>query len=229
MRPGGVGAHALRYWETRQAAASNNLANVSTPGFKAERVFSRLLDDAQAATTDSATDFSPGSLSPTGRPLDVALVGDGFLVVDTPQGSRWMRGGSLALSAGGELVDPAGHPVMGQGGPIVVPEGEVQIGDDGAISVDGAPLDRFLIERSGADDDLVREGANYWVPGENREGVDIDSIEIRQGHLEDSNVDPVGSLVEMIEIQRAYTAVQKSMITADQMMQTITTQIGRIG
>jgi flagellar basal-body rod protein FlgF len=228
MIPDGVGARALRYWETKQAAAANNLANASTPGFKAERVFARLLDDAQMVA-GSATDFSSGALNPTGRPLDVAIVGDGFLVVDTPQGSRWMRGGSLSLNAEGMLTDSAGRSVMGQRGPIVIPEGEVQVGEDGAISVDGAPLDRLLVERPGSDERLVREGANYWIAPEAREVVGIDQIQVRQGHLEDSNVDPVGALVDMIEIQRAYSAVQRSMISADEVMKTITTEIGRVG
>jgi flagellar basal-body rod protein FlgF len=226
--PGGVSARALRYWETRQAAASNNLANVSTPGFKAERVFAKLLSEAEL-TTASGTDFSAGAVSPTGRPLDIAVVGDGFLVTETPAGRRWMRGGALTLDSEGALVDSSGRNVLGAGGPIVVPPGEIEITNQGEIRVDGKTVGQLLLERPSEDGPLEREGANLWIPPKDQEAVPTAEVQVRQGHLEESNVDPVGALVEMIEIQRAYAAVQRSMLAEDGVMRTITTQIGRIG
>jgi flagellar basal body rod protein FlgG len=225
----GIGAVALRYWETRQAATANNLANASTPGFKGERVFARLLDDA-SIQVDSGTDFAPGTVNPTGRPLDVALVGDAFLVVETPAGSRWLRGGSLSLDAKGTLIDPAGQPVLGDQGRIVLPPGQIEITSIGEVLVDGKEHARLRIERPrGGSVSLEREGANLWVPTERAERLTEGEVRVRQGHLEDSNVDPIGALVEMIEIQRAYTAVQRTMITQDEVMQTFTRDIGRVG
>ncbi len=228
MRAGEVGAQALRYWELRQAAAANNLANVSTPGFKAERVFARLLGEA-SVVADSETDFSPGALTPTGRTLDVALAGDGFFVVETSDGPRWTRGGSFQLDPTGTLVDAAGRPVLGENGALVVPPGEVQIGGDGTVSVDGAPVGRLRIQRPAGGAVPRRAGGGDWIPTDEVADVPREEAQVRQGYLEDSNVDPVGALVEMIEIQRAYAAVQRSMVTADEVMQTITTQIGRVG
>lgn len=227
MKAGPVGAEALRYWEMRQAALSNNLANTATPGFKAERVFARLLADATVAP-DAAADFSPGSVTPTGRPLDVALDGDGFLVVETEGGERWTRGGSLAIDADGVLVDGAGNPVVGDTGPILLPPGEVEIHEDGSVWVEGGIVGRLKVERPDGDAELVRQGATLWLKPDETEEV-TERTRVLQGHLEESNVDPVGALVEMIEIQRAYSVVQRSMQAADGMMETITTQIGRVG
>lgn len=223
-----VSARALRYWEQRQTAVSNNLANVNTAGFKAERVFAQLLAENDLVA-GSQTDFSAGTLAPTGRDLDIALVGDGFLVVETPDGEeRWIRGGSLSLGPEGTLVDPGGRAVLGESGPIFLPPGQIEVSDRGEILVDGMPIDRLRIERPAEDVVLERMGANLWLPAEPMALYDTDEIRVRQGHLEDSNVDPVGALVEMIEIQRAYTAIQRSMQAGDEMMQSITSEISRV-
>ena len=228
MNPDRVGARALRYWETRQAVLANNLANVETPGYKAGRVFARLLDDATVEAA-GGTDFTAGSLTPTERPLDIALEGDGFFVVETPAGQRWIRGGSFSLDESGTLVSTAGHPVLGSKGKIVLPTGPIDVSADGTVNVEGQPVGRLLIESTLEWDSLEREGANLWIPAGDRRRVPEGAIRVHQGHLEESNVDPVSALVEMIEIQRAYSAVQRSMLGADQVMETITTRIGRVG
>lgn len=228
MKPGGVGASALRYWEARQAAAAHNLANVSTPGFKGERVFARALADANVEVA-SVADFTDGAVTATGRPLDIAIVGDGFLVVDTPAGERWTRGGSLATNAEGQLIDMAGRPVQGMGGSIVLPPGPIEISQRGEITVNGSLVGQLRIERAVDQSELRREGAGLWVPPIDGEPVPDTEVQVRQGHVEGSNVDPVSALVEMIEIQRAYSAVQRSMLTNDGVMEAITSQIGRVG
>lgn len=224
--PLAVGAQALRYWEARQANVSNNLANVSTPGFKGQRVFARLLDDA-TLSAEGTPDFSSGSLSPTGRPLDVALGGEGFLTVETSDGPRWVRGGSFNLDASGVLTDAAGNPVLGEGGPIVLPPGPVEITSEGVIRVGEADIDRLRVEWPAEPGTLQRAGSTMWIPADGSP-VEADRVQVRQGHLEESNVDPVTAMVEMIEVQRAYTAVQRSMQATDGIMQTITTEIGRV-
>jgi len=224
-----VSARALRYWEARQAAVANNLANAGTAGFKGERVFAQLLAEGDLVAR-SRTNFSAGAMAPTGRDLDVALAGDGFLVVETDDGAeRWTRAGSLSLSPEGVLVDGGGRAVLGASGPMVLPPGHVEITERGEILVDGEPLGRLRIERPEEDADPERLGANLWVPTETRVTLEPEEVRVLQGHLEDSNVDPVGALVEMIEIQRAYTAIQRSMQTGDVMMQAITNEIGRLG
>ena len=121
FRPNGMtsSAHALRYWERRQEVVSNNLANVSTDGFKAERAFASLMDGA-LPEIDTQTDMRAGTLRPTGSPLDLAMGGDGFLVVSTPDGERLSRGGALRLDDEHRLVTAQGYPVLGDQGPIVL-------------------------------------------------------------------------------------------------------------
>jgi flagellar basal body rod protein FlgG len=227
MSPQGIGPKALRYWEAKQAAVANNLANASTPGFKGERVFARYLQDAQFQV-DSGSDFGAGSVNPTGRPLDVALVGEGFLVVEGPAGPRWLRGGSLEVDPNGTLRDGQGHAVLGEQGRIVVPPGDIEITSIGEVLVDGELHGRMLIERPAPGIDPTREGSSLWVPSAGAQRVGEGDVKVRQGHIEGSNVDPIRAMVEMIEIQRAYTAVQKSMLTEDDVMGTITSEIGRV-
>lgn len=227
MNTGGIGpsVRALQYWERRQEVMSNNLANASTPGFKGERVFARLMADG-GPRAEARDDFTPGSLAETGRDLDVAMQTDGFLVVRTDQGERYQRGGSFRLDDAGTLVTQAGWPVLGDGGPIVVPPGQVLVGTDGTIQVDGAAVGRLRVERPTAAP--LRGENGLWVPRARGEDVPADQVRVRQGYLEESNVDPVSALVEMIEIQRAYGAIQRSVQASDAVMQTITTDIGRV-
>lgn len=228
MKSGGIdpSVRALRYWERRQEAAAHNLANVSTPGFKAERVFARLMENGAPAPA-SDTDFGAGAVAQTGRPLDFALEGDGFLVVETPAGERYVRGGSFSLDPAGMLVTSDGHAVLGDSGPLVLPPGPVEVEQDGTMIVNGAPVGRLRVELPGGSP--IREGAAMWIPDGDGTVVPQEEVRVQQGHLEDSNVDPVSALVEMIEIQRAYGAIQRSVQVADGVMQTITTDIGRIG
>ncbi|HSW31132.1 MAG TPA: flagellar hook-basal body protein [Longimicrobiales bacterium] len=227
MSAEGIGAsvRALRYWERRQEVVANNLANVSTPGFKGERVFARLLDGGPEAA--SATDPTRGALSRTGRPLDLALEGDGFLVVRTDLGERYLRGGSFTVDAGGTVVTSEGHPLLGENGPLTLPPGEIVVERDGTLLVDGAVIGRLRVEEASAPP--LREGANLWEPQGAGLAVAPGDVRMRSGHLEESNVDPVRALVEMIEVQRAYGAVHRSVLAADDVMQTITSEIGRVG
>lgn len=227
MSVGGIGpaVRALRYWERRQEVMSNNLANVDTTGFKRERVFARLLADGgpEAVAQD---DFTAGALSETGRPLDIGMEGDGFLVVQTPDGVRYQRGGSLHLDDTGALVNEEGDAVLGDSGPIVLPPGKVAVDTDGTVGVDGAAVGHLRVERPSVSPRRASNG--LWMPQGPGKRVPRDEIRVRQGHLEESNVDPVSSMVDMIEIQRAYGAVMRSVQTSDAVMHTVTSEIGRV-
>jgi flagellar basal body rod protein FlgG len=233
--PIGTVMGAMRYWERRQESMSHNLANASTDGYKAERVFARLGEEGLEAV--SRTDFGSGPVTVTGRPLDVALEGEGYLVVQTERGERWSRGGALAVDATGALVDAAGNQVLGEGGPIVLPPGTVEIATNGAIDVDGIQVGRLRIERavevgaaaSAESIDPGREGGVYFRPTDGAEPVLEDRVTVRQGHIEEANLDPVGSMVEMMEIQRAYAALQRSATVVDGLMDTAANRLGRVG
>lgn len=219
-------AQALRYWEHRQQVMAHNLANVSTPGYKGERAFGVLLQDRTLAL-QTARDPRQGQLTPTGNPLDVALEGPGYLVVATDAGERLMRGGVLRLDAGGRLVDSAGNPVLGQLGEVVLPQGQISIDTAGNVSVDGRSMDSLRVEAVPPDVDLNREGASLYVPDPARAVVPPAERGIKQGFLEESNIDHVGSLVDMLTVQRAFAAVQKTVHVLDGVMDTVVNDLGR--
>jgi flagellar basal-body rod protein FlgF len=218
---------AFRYWEHRQETVAHNLANASTPGFKGERVFASMLQSG-AVGTASQTDFQAGALEATGRPLDLALEGDGFLVLQTPQGERLVRGGSFQLDVSRRLVDASGNTVLGDTGPIVLPEGEFEISRSGVVTVDDVPVAALRIVRPKDPEALTREGGIRFRPDGGVKRVPEGEVKVHQGRLEESNVDPVGAMVEMIEIQRAYSAIQRSVLVMDGVLGRISNDLGKV-
>lgn len=221
-------ASALRYWERRQEIAANNLANATTDGFKAERAFARLLNDA-LPVPDARTDMREGTLRPTGNPLDVAVHNEGFFVVETPAGQRWTRGGSWQLSTDNRLADADGNYVLGERGPIKIGGGTVEIDRHGYVAVDGKIVDRLLLERPNAGIALQHdEGTRFVRPGEGeRSAIDASERDIRQGAIEESNVNSIGTIVDMISIQRNFASAQKVIGVLDDMRSTITNDLAK--
>jgi len=225
-------AAALRYWERRQEVASNNLANVSTDGFKGQKVFAQMVEGALPAA-EQATDFATGAIHSTGNPYDVALTGRNFLVVKTANGERLARGGELQVNEQGMLTDSAGNEVLGDGGPIrLTSKGKADLRSfaltgSGTVRVNDADVAQLRIETIPANTSPQREGNGLFVPPVHRERVDPDTQPVRQGALEESNVNAISEMVDMISIQRAYTAVQKAMTTIDAARGTAVTELGR--
>lgn len=234
VRPNGMtsSAAALRYWERKQEVASNNLANVSTDGFKGEKVFARMMDGA-LPEADAVTDFTPGTVTSTGNKYDVAVQGNGFFVVQSPNGERLSRGGSLHVDDKGDLVDASGHPLLGDHGPIQVSDqsgvapGDLSISSTGVVTVGTSEVGRLRLETIPANTSLAHEGEGMFVPPQKRTPVPDGTPIVRQGALEESNVTPVTQMVDMISIQRAFTAVQKAMTTLDAARGIATTELGR--
>lgn len=227
-----AGAAALRYWERRQEVTSNNLANVSTDGFKGDRVFARMVENGLPAA-DSNTDFTQGSINPTGNPYDVAIDGQGFMVVQTANGERLSRGGTMHVDENGMLTDTNGNTVLGEHGPIQVTTrgnsqpGNLAISRTGVVTVGTTEVGRLRLETTPAGTQLTREGNGLYVPPNTRTPLDADATVVRQGALEESNVSSISQMVDMISIQRAYTAVQKAMSTLDATRGIATTELGR--
>jgi flagellar basal-body rod protein FlgF len=219
-------ANALHYWERRQEIAANNLANSETTGFKAERVFARMIDDA-VPVAGTATDFRPGALCQTGAPLDLALGDGAFFVIQTPAGERFSRGGSFSLNPDGQVVDPSGNPLLGEGGAIVAGTGSVEIDRGGVVRVNGTEVDRLRVETVPRGTPLQHEAGTLFVPDGAREPQAAEERSVRQGFLEDSNVSTIDSMVELISIQRAYAAVQRAVVTLDGIRDTISNQLGK--
>jgi len=220
-------AQSLRYYTRLQEVTANNLANVSTDGFKMDRMTGQMLGGTEYPVPVQHTDLSQGALRETTRDLDVALEGDGFLVVQTAAGERLTRGGSLRLDATGMLVDNDGNPMLGLKGPIIVPPGKVDIARDGMISVDGAPLAQLRMESVADPATLKKEGAGRFVAATPLMPV-TDKLVLRQGAIEEPNTDPVLGMVDLVTIQRAYTANLDALRAMDGVLAAVTSEVGKL-
>jgi len=192
-------------------AVANNIANASTSGFRGERhIFSEYVNAIQGEPSLSQTrigarkiDESPGALIATDGVFDVAIEGDGYFVLETPRGERLTRAGSFLPNEEGVLTALDGAPVQGEGGSLInIPAGarSVVISEDGVISVAGEPIAKLRIVTA-KQAELAREGSSrFRAVGELTEA----EAQVRQGHIEASNVSTVVELSRLIEIQRAY-------------------------
>ena len=205
---------------------ANNLANVNTTGFKEERAFFSLLNQSssaldQAGTIDAAVNRNvlthkavnqaEGSLSLTGRDLDVAIEGNGFLLVQTPQGIRYTRNGNLHLNAQSVLTTSEGFPVLGASDKaITLGPGKINISQDGGVSLDGAAVDSLKIVTFTDLSTLQKEGHSLFLARGGRAAEKASGATLKPGYLEQSNVNAVSSVVQMVDILRHFEAIQKS-------------------
>jgi flagellar basal-body rod protein FlgF/flagellar basal-body rod protein FlgG len=216
----------LTGWVARSQAldlAANNLANVSTTGFKAEREFYRSFETSahrlgalNRAVNDygvlggASIDLHNGSTEKTGNDLDVALEGSGFLVAKTSAGERYTRDGNLSIGPTGLLVTSAGDPVLGEEGPIQIPNGKISISPDGTLSSDGAIVAKLRLVDFAPGAQLTEEGHTYFAAPNGSEQP-ASSSELRQGFIESSNLNPVEGAVNLIELQRQAGLLQRAL------------------
>jgi flagellar basal-body rod protein FlgF len=210
---------------------ANNIANVNTTGFKADgTAFSQYLEgtldaglspnrgNAMVQDRMSWHDMSQGTIQQTGAPLDVAVDGDGMMVVQTDRGERYTRNGAFQLNNLGELVTTAGDKVLGEAGPIVlqVTDRDVTITKNGTVKVrEGASLNsdstRGKLRLVTFDNPQVlrKDGASTFAAPDNAAPNPLGDAKanVLQGSIEKSNVRPVIEMTRMIELTRAYTEV----------------------
>ena len=206
---------------------THNLANVSTIGYKRRcNAFSKILDEQPAGVEtyspgsvdlNWALDFSQGSIVETGRPLDAALYGKGFFVIETPEGPLYTRNGIFTTNQNGQIVDSQGRIVAGEAGPITIPNNvgisQLNISSDGSISAGGTAIGKFrLVDFQDDEDKLTSAGDNcYRMPEANIVPVAAANIVVKQGYQEASNVKIIDELVDMIMVARLYEANMKSL------------------
>lgn len=166
------------------------------------------------------TNTQPGPLAETGNALDLAIVGDGYFVIQTPQGQRLTRDGAFQLNSDGILVNYDGYAVMGTAGPIQI-LGQLLVQEDGTVLSDGQNVDRLLIVDAA---DLTKQGHNLFTGDPAPAG----EYQIRQGFIERSNVNSVRSMVELIEATRAYEANQKAIWAQDETLGKAISEVGRV-
>ena len=216
---------------------AHNIANTATVGFKREgMVFSEFVVGTErhepslsmALGNTRQTYQRQGAFSQTGGTFDLAIEGEGYFQLETPQGARLTRAGVFAPNEAGELVNMDGHRVLDLGGaPIFVPPDArtISVARDGTFSADGAPFAQVGLVRPVDPVTLSRAAGTLFVV----EGAvePIDAPMILQGFVEESNVDPIIELARMIEVQRAYERGQKLLETEDERIRSVVQTLGR--
>ncbi|MDR3037722.1 MAG: flagellar hook-basal body protein [Candidatus Adiutrix sp.] len=214
--------------EERMNLTANNMANVTTPGYKKDvPVFEGYL------VKQSKTYFGAGPFELTDRDLDAAIHGPGFFQIETPAGVRYTRNGNFKVNSDGQIVTQDGDPLIGAGfvpegsrKVIIEPEGRVQ-----AVDQDGEAAIIGQIELVEFDDPnmLIKEGYDLYVPkSPDFLPLPAENTRLEQGFLEKSNVNPVNEMVQMIELQRIYEALQKIVHTRQEMDDQAIGQLGKI-
>ncbi len=220
---------------------ANNLANMNTAGYKAGTLlFEKYLKtDAQmndlsgqdkqisfVLDTSVYRSFQEGAFEQSNNDLDVAISGEGWLVVQTPDGDRYTRNGQLKLDAEGQLVTPAGYPVMGEGGAITFSEQDtgIEIAKDGTISTSEGNKDKLRVVEFENNASLKKQGETLFSTAQ--QPAPAEDARVLQGVVEKSNVQPISELTRMIETVRAYTSMAQTMKQAQDLRRDAIEQLG---
>ena len=228
---------------------SNNIANINTQGFKKDMLvyeekktpFQQINQNgfdtetlnpingsdpavSYVQVTQSLTDFEQGSLIKTDNPLDVALEGKGFFVVDTPNGERYTRNGNFHLDGSGQLVDQKGNVIMTRDDePILIPFGtkKISINQDGSVfggaDIDQDPLGQIKIVSFKNLSALKKEGEGFYINTETSiKEIPVNDAKVLQGFTENSNANAIHEMTQMIETVRQLEAYQKVIQSIDE-------------
>lgn len=222
---------------------ANNLANLSTAGFKSEKPvfedFVMPMADVGEFTGEAADihyvqdtslfrDFAPGPLKNTGNDLDVAITGEGWFVLEGPEGELFTKNGHFHLDPDGQVVTSDGLAVLSDNGPIVIADGEndVEISADGTITTNLGVKGRLQFVEFD-DEALLRKQGSSAYSAEDQEPVPSANVKVAQGTLEGSNVNAVKEITAMISVTRAYTSAAEMLKSANTLRQTAIQQLGQ--
>lgn len=225
-----------------QEVASNNLANITTTGFKKDRPYMKSFLDAKLVAEqdsekyarileveDVMTNYEQGLTEQTNNPLDLALMGDGFFTIQTDQGRLYSRNGNFTMNANSQLVTSEGQIVLGEGGPIVLEEGEVFINEIGEVSIDGDIIDKLLITDFRQPYELTKAANNAFKPDNpSVRGFPATSFSIKHKFLERSNVIPVQEMLNMIVYFRNYEADTRIIQAQDETLRRAVNDVGKL-
>jgi flagellar basal-body rod protein FlgF len=220
---------------------ANNIANVSTPGFKRETAkfeeYVTLVAPSEGQTgmqsvsfvkdAGVSRDLSQGNIQTTGAPFDFAINGNGYFVVQTPNGMRYTRDGHFTLDANGQVVNSDGYALQGDGGAITITpdDGNVQVGRDGTISGRTGQIGKLQVVDFANERGLVKEGSNLYSTTQALSAAPNATID--QGMLESSNVQPVIEISHMIEVMRAYQATASLSQSQEDMIRQAVSRLGQ--
>ncbi|MBW4054561.1 MAG: flagellar basal-body rod protein FlgF [Proteobacteria bacterium] len=228
----------------RMDLISNNLANINTPGYKKDQMsFESLLAGTATppavplgSTADPILqkeniyiDYANGPISQSSNPLDLALDGEGFFAVTTPEGTAYTRQGNFRTSADGTLVTVDGFPVQGTGGTAINIQGsQVEIDTKGVVTVDGTPAGEIAVVDFNKPYSLTKKGNAMFVPANPQAPLQAGTAKIQQGYIEGSNVESISEMVEMIETNRYYEACTKVITGFNDMTTKAANDLGRV-
>lgn len=223
--------------------AANNMANAQTTGFKVEQLLvstevgERARNDfirpSASFVLDNGVgrDFGQGALATTGRDLDFGIQGEGvFFTVADGTGEAYTRDGAFTLDPEGRLVTKAGAAVQGDGGEIVLDtqRGPVSVAEDGTISQEGLPVGRLSLVRFEALGALSKDGDGLYRNRSNAQPIEAAGVQVRQGMLEGSNVNPLIEITNLIEITRAYESTTRMIENANDLSRRAVERLGRV-
>ncbi len=218
--------------EKRFNLIAHNLSNSQTTGYKKDvMTFKKILSGAEEANGLSevtAVSFQQGMVQKTENPLDLAIEGDGFFKVQTPNGFRYTRAGNFTLSRDGMLINADGFPVMGRRGEIVVNGKNIQVDGDGSVKVDGNEVDKIACVVFSAPELLRKEGRTLFVLDLPQEEIEEGGGQIVQGALENSNVNPLEEMIRLVDSLRVYESCVKAIQTDDQLNSRAANELGRV-
>jgi flagellar basal-body rod protein FlgF len=221
---------------------ANNLANVSTPGFKREAAkFEEYVTQVKPSESQKGPqsvsfvkdagimrDVSEGEMQNTGAPFDVAINGSAYFAIQTPQGDRYTRNGHFTLDGSGQLVTSDGNPVQGGGGAITITpdDGTIQIGADGTISGKNGQIGKLKLVDFTDPRALTKEGTSLYSTAQTAN--DATGSKVAQGMLESSNVKPVIEISHMIEVMRSYEATSSLAKSQEDLQNQAITKLGQM-
>lgn len=220
---------------------ANNLANVETGGFKADREFYSLYTSLDASADPQTgnlttlpvieshwTDLAQGDFRVTGNPLDFAIDGDGLFAIQTPRGVRYTRNGNFRVSSSGVLTTGDGSPVRAKGGGQiqVLPGTTMEVLPDGSVKQGGKPSGQLELVAFNPGT-VNKEGSNYWVPAEGVKPVAAKGS-LLQGKLEGSNVGGPESAVRLVAILRQFEMLQKAMSIGNDLNKRAIEEVARV-
>lgn len=224
----------------KQELIANNMANAETAGYKKDSMFLRVFKNEQNLKRFEGpswevrmidklyTDYTEGSLEATGRDLDMAIQGEGFFVVQTPNGEAYTRNGTFSVGPDGTLVNSDNFPVLTDAGPVVLRNESLVIGNDGTVTSDGATLGRLRIVGFEPDAELKKMSGTLFVAPFNVAPTAPTDFVVRQGYLEKSNVDVLREMVDMIDSYRLFETGQKMIQIQDESLGKAVNELPRV-
>lgn len=216
----------LHYKVKNLDIVANNLANLNSTGFKRELPFSEIIERFKDENIKQLTDFKQGTLLSTSNPLDLGINGDAYFSLETPDGEEYTRRGQFKIDNDGFLVNEQGFKVLGKSGPVNL--GDTQLDEDRTISVSkngelkvgDRVIDELKIVKFDDSQPLVRkEGLNFALQTGMYVEAEQSTYEIQQGFIEESNVNPVLEMQDMISINKEFETTQKVINALDQSLE----------